>query len=142
MEEIPPSEKTQRKYQISHHRSLPHSTYNKPKMVTVPCSVLQLHIFLPFLPSSLPTITPSLTSIPYLLTIFLPSFLPPFPPFSSFFPSFWNEDLCFHMGKFLYLLWGGHRGRQRKFSSCPFFFISCFFCALPHRALKSPTTRN
>ena len=88
-------------------------TYNKPKMATVACSVLQLHIFLLPIPPIRPSYHFALPYIHSLLAYNLPSFLPPFPPFSSFLPSFLIEDLCFHMGKFLCLLWGDtEEGRE------------------------------
>ena len=136
VEEIPPSETTERKYK----RSLPLSTYNKPKMATVACSVIQLHIFLLPIPPIRPFYHFALPYIHSLLAYNLPSF------FSSsllFIPSLLMDrrPMLSH-GKMSLLALRGHRRRERNFSSCPFFFISCFFCALPHRAFKSPTTRN
>ena len=121
-------------------RCLPLSTYNKPKMATVACSVIQLHIFLLPIPPIRPFYHFALPYIHSLLAYNLPSF------FSSsllFIPSLLMDrrPMLSH-GKMSLLALRGHRRRERNFSSCPFFFISCFFYALPHRAFKSPMTRK
>ena len=124
VEEIPPSETTQRKYKIFHHRSLPLSTYNQPKMATVACSVLQLYIFLlPILP-----IRPSYHfALPYIhspLAYNLPSFFSSSLPSLLFIPSFLldRRPMLSHGEISLFAL-RGHRRKKRNFSSYPFFFI-------------------